>query len=507
MRLRTYLIVLVTCTMAPLAVMAVAAAWVAASGERARATVEMQLLAVAAAGAVEVAIGERLVLAQTMAAAPDLVARNDRAAFERLARNAAAATGMNIVAANRAGAQFLNTWVPEGQPINAIARPDLAERTIAGGRPYLMPVQPSPRTGEPISAIIVATHGPDGEIVFVAVRIEPERLAALLPQPSYWPGGFAGLFDETGRMIALTPGAPDGAQALRFKVDPDGVARLDAPAQTTLSAVLAPVGTTGWQVAVGAPTNAIAASLRRTTALLAAAGVASLAGAILFAVLLGRFLLRQAGVLVEAARGLAEVGPPLLPSRVRELDVLRGALEDAGAAIRERAEATARAVLLAEDTAMLEVCVAERTRDLEVMAGKLLNAEDEERRRIARELHDSTVQELIAASMALSQIEAGLASRPPEPVARAMADARGCVNRAKEELRTLSYVLQPPLLDELGLPTAIRVYAEGFRAAERHRRPHRGQRRPAARAPADRDRAVSCATGGADERAPPLECP
>ena len=131
-------------------------------------------------------------------------------------------------------------------------------------------------------------------------------------------------------------------------------------------------------------------------------------------------------------------------------------------ALRERAEAVARAGSLAQDAAMLEARVAERTRDLEIMTGKLLNAEDEERRRIARELHDTTVQELIAASMALSQVEAALASHLPAPAARAMADARGSLNRAKEELRTLSYVLQPPLLDELGLPTAIRVYAEGF---------------------------------------------
>jgi signal transduction histidine kinase len=462
MRLRTYLIILVTCTMAPLAAMAVGAAWLAASAEHARTTVEMQRLATAAGGAVDVAIGERLVLAQTMAAAPDLVTRGDHAAFERLARNAAAATGMDIIATNHVGEQFLNTWVAEGRPIDAAPSPALAERTIAAGGRYLIPLQPSPRTGEPVSAIIVATHEPGGENAFIAVRIEPERLAALLPRPSLWRGGFAGLFDQTGRMIAITPGAPDGAEAIRVKVDADGVAQLDVSAQKTLSAALSPVGTTGWHVAVGAPTDAIAAPLRHMTTFLAMAGLAGLAGAVLLAVLLGRFLLRQARALVRAASGLADARPPLPSSRVRELDVLRGALEHAGVALRERAAAVARAGMLAEDAAMLEARVAERTRDLEVMTGKLLNAEDEERRRIARELHDTTVQELIAASMALSQVEAGFAAHLPEPAARAMAEARGSLNRAKEELRTLSYVLQPPLLDELGLPTAIRVYAEGF---------------------------------------------
>jgi len=461
MRLRSYLIVLVTCTMAPLAAVVVGVSWLAADSQHSRARVEMQRVADATAGTISLAIGERLLIARALASAPDLTTHSDRVAFERLARSVSAATGLNIIVANRGGEQLVNTWVPEGQPINATPRPDVAEKVIAAGGTYLMPVLPSPRTGEPVAAAVVQTHGPAGEILFVAVRVEPERLAALLPYLALWQDTFTALFDNAGRMAAITPDAPVAARRLAV-ADRAGVAPVLAGAEAgVLETALAPVGTTGWHVAVGAPSGALAASLRRTTWLLAASGTAGLAGAVLLAILLGRFLLRQARVLVAAASRMDRVVPPLPPSRVRELDLLRVAIENAGAAVRERAEAVAQARLLADGAALLEARVAERTRDLEDAAGRLLNAQDEERRRIARELHDSTVQELIAASMAITQVESALGGAPPTRTSDAIAEARGSLDRATQELRTLSYLLQPPLLDELGLSTAIRVHAEG----------------------------------------------
>jgi hypothetical protein len=66
-------------------------------------------LAVAGSGAIEVAIGQRLVLAQAMAAASVLLEQGDCPAFEALARRAAAATGIDILAGGRDGVQFMNT--------------------------------------------------------------------------------------------------------------------------------------------------------------------------------------------------------------------------------------------------------------------------------------------------------------------------------------------------------------------------------------------------------------
>jgi signal transduction histidine kinase len=97
------------------------------------------------------------------------------------------------------------------------------------------------------------------------------------------------------------------------------------------------------------------------------------------------------------------------------------------------------------------------------MSGRLLQLQDEERRRIARELHDSTAQNLTALEMNLSLIE-GLR----DPTASAFRDlvrsSREIAGACSREVRTLSYLLHPPLLDEVGLVFAIRWFVEGYEA-------------------------------------------
>jgi PAS domain S-box-containing protein len=99
--------------------------------------------------------------------------------------------------------------------------------------------------------------------------------------------------------------------------------------------------------------------------------------------------------------------------------------------------------------------------ELRRLSGQLLRSQDEERRRIARELHDLTGQNLVALSTMLGQISGSLPSADRKSrslLAECMALAEQCIR----EVRTLSYVLHPPVLDEAGLEEAIRDYASGF---------------------------------------------
>ncbi len=96
---------------------------------------------------------------------------------------------------------------------------------------------------------------------------------------------------------------------------------------------------------------------------------------------------------------------------------------------------------------------------LRQLSGRILNAQDEERRRIARELHDSTVQKLALLSINLSNIERG---GDPEKVKKTAATSRELANQCAQELRSISYLLHPPMLEELGLASALKIYAEGF---------------------------------------------
>jgi signal transduction histidine kinase len=95
------------------------------------------------------------------------------------------------------------------------------------------------------------------------------------------------------------------------------------------------------------------------------------------------------------------------------------------------------------------------------LSGRLLQLQDEERRRLAVDLHDSTAQRLAALTMNLDLLEG--ATRPLDDRSRrALAESRSLAEQCSREVRTLAYLLHPPLLDEAGLVPAVRWYVEGF---------------------------------------------
>ncbi len=97
------------------------------------------------------------------------------------------------------------------------------------------------------------------------------------------------------------------------------------------------------------------------------------------------------------------------------------------------------------------------------LSSDLLRIQDDERRRIARELHDLLVQDMASALMDLSIVQKSL-PEDSEQAARALAEAGSLTQNCIRELRTLSYLLHPPLLDEMGVGFALRQYVEGFSA-------------------------------------------
>ena len=98
---------------------------------------------------------------------------------------------------------------------------------------------------------------------------------------------------------------------------------------------------------------------------------------------------------------------------------------------------------------------------LRTISGRLLQMQDEERRRIARELHDSAGQTLVALDMNLSSIQRE-AKQPSAQTLKTCSESLELVKALSRELRTISHLLHPPLLDEAGLPSAVRWYVEGF---------------------------------------------
>jgi signal transduction histidine kinase len=108
-----------------------------------------------------------------------------------------------------------------------------------------------------------------------------------------------------------------------------------------------------------------------------------------------------------------------------------------------------------------------KTRKLEVLnlelshlSAMLINAQDDERRRVARELHDGLAQDLTAAKMLVDRLLLKEAVARPE--AHTATQASEVLGHALQQIRGLSYLLHPPLLDEMGLQTALRSYLDGL---------------------------------------------
>jgi signal transduction histidine kinase len=135
---------------------------------------------------------------------------------------------------------------------------------------------------------------------------------------------------------------------------------------------------------------------------------------------------------------------------------------------KERAEGS-RQIAVHEETeealrlerTKLEGMVQSRTAQLQQLSSRLMAMQDDERRRIARELHDSAGQYLAGIHMnlqALLRESSSLSRTDRERVTDSLTMSEQCTS----EIRTISYLLHPPLLDEVGLASAIYWYVDGF---------------------------------------------
>lgn len=130
-------------------------------------------------------------------------------------------------------------------------------------------------------------------------------------------------------------------------------------------------------------------------------------------------------------------------------------------------ELEAQAAALRGFNQQLEQRVRERTGELKEaeesarqLGAQLLKMQDEERRRIARDLHDSVGQAVAIMNMNLGQL-----ARSPNLNQRELAvaiDTKSLANDVSDQVRTISYLLHPPLLDDMGLPAALKWYVDGF---------------------------------------------
>jgi PAS domain S-box-containing protein len=149
---------------------------------------------------------------------------------------------------------------------------------------------------------------------------------------------------------------------------------------------------------------------------------------------------------------------------VEAFDGVRKSVRTSAVPIRDADARITGAVIVNEDVSAR--MAAERERNdaliqLRTLTGHLMRAQDDERRRIAQLLHETTAQDLAALKMHLARLartDAGLSTADRA----ALAESIELAERSMSGIRTLSYLLHPPFLDEVGLLSALRWYAAGF---------------------------------------------
>lgn len=151
----------------------------------------------------------------------------------------------------------------------------------------------------------------------------------------------------------------------------------------------------------------------------------------------------------------------------REISVREGAeeaLRRAHAELETRIDR--RTAELAAANALLQKEVAEHQRTaelLQALTGRLFHLQDEERRRLARELHDGAVQSLVALAMNVGMIGDAVPTADVR-TKELVTECGALIEQSTKELRTISYLLHPPYFDELGLQPVLRDFVQGFAA-------------------------------------------
>ncbi len=189
--------------------------------------------------------------------------------------------------------------------------------------------------------------------------------------------------------------------------------------------------------------------------------------ALIFAIGAAASITAQLSVLTKVARRITagDLKTPIPKLGSDEVGQLAVALESMRFALTQSLDEVAQA------REKLELRVVERTQEIEQLyralslrdelraklLRKLISAQEEERRRIARELHDETSQVVVALALAL---DAAMATMPPGASHERLAEAKALALRMLDGIRSLSFDLRPSVLDDLGLFPAIEWYAE-----------------------------------------------
>ena len=373
-----------------------------------------------------------------LTASPQL-ASGDLAKFYDEARQMVAAINIdNIVLSDMSGQQLINTLQPYGVTLPYHGDREQLARVIATGRPVISDLFIGKVTGKPI-IVIEAPVLVQGKIRYtLAFGIFPERLSSILRHQKIPPGWVAGILDSSETIVARTVG---GDEFVGKKASPDLVRALDAAKEgafegTTLEGITVLTSFSNsqfsdWTVAIGIPKEKLFGFLWRALLENVVAAFLLLAGGILLARALSARIASSIRAMRDPALSLGLPGPLTVPAvNIQEVYELGQSIVAAQGLIEQHA--------------------AERN-DLR---RRIMRAQEEERLRLAHDLHDQTAQSVTAALLELKAIEPFVEKRGRER----LRFLRNYLDGIGQLLHRVVWELRPPSIDQLGLASALQNY-------------------------------------------------
>jgi len=389
-------------------------------------------------------------------------------------------------------------------PANLLGEPartqDYVREALAAGRPQVSTVYVDPVSGRPlISAAVPIWDGVGAVVGLVAgdVDVSGGMPEGVLQRSGLGPSGAVQLIDRAGMVFAST----DPGEIMTVSDHGNHVAALMAarepvvgtchdchepaaqrPAAKDIMA-FAPLQSAPWAVAIREPEGEAMAPVHNLERWFIGLGVGVLVVGLLLSWTLAQSVVRPLAQLTRAAQRIAEgdlatgvpaFGQDEVGRLAQAFDTMRVRLKESLERIRNwgrelEAQVQQRTLELRESHDRLERAMAERARLYEELQRreatraellrKVITAQEEERKRIARELHDETSQGLTALVIGLDDLTASV-NLGQDHVSERLQDMKTMAVTVLENVHKIIYDLRPSLLDDLGLVAAARWYIE-----------------------------------------------
>jgi signal transduction histidine kinase len=376
---------------------------------------------------------------------------------------------VGVIVTDLSGHPLLDTCIADGHALYVNKALDNVEYTVNDSRPHISDLMAEPMNGEPLIMINLPVRRENKPTYILSLCVLPRIFQVLVEQhlPDDWT---ATVVDRQGRTIASAPqsvgtgftaevGNPAAAISAADKGSIVNLWGLFSPAYKAFS----PIDLAGWTVAINVPRDTFFGPVRRSLLVLLVAGGGTLALVLVLAVNIGRQIAGPITDLAGIARALGDGGQVAPPhTGIHEADLVARALCSTNEDLSRRTEELTQTVgalrhsekrlrKLSDD---LRRALDERTE----LLNRMVSAQESERRRIARELHDHLGQYFAAMLLGLNAVDKAL--RRHNEGHQGMAELKAMTSEASREVHQLSWELRPTALDDLGLEAAMANYLE-----------------------------------------------